>query len=47
MYRGEASIVIRGAVTGTTYVFAPTGEPLLVDAQDAAPLLRSTQFWLG
>ena len=47
IYRGDTSIVVRGAVTGTAYLFAPTGEALLVDSGDAAPLLRSTHFWLG
>ena len=43
-YRGDSSLVVRGQVTGTTYLFGPRGAALLVDTRDVAALLRSGAF---
>ena len=43
-YRGDRSLLVRGPVTGTAYLFGPTGEPFLMDARDARMLLDTGQF---
>jgi hypothetical protein len=43
-YRGDSSMVVRGPQTGTTYLFGPRGNGLMVDGRDAPMLLRSGQF---
>ena len=43
-YKGDSSIVVRGQVTGTAYLFGPRGAALLVDTRDAPALLRSGAF---
>lgn len=47
VYLGKGSIVVRGPVTGKTYLFASAGEPLLVDERDAPAFLRSAPFAHG
>jgi hypothetical protein len=43
---GKTSLVIRGAVTGQTYLFAGGGIGLTVDERDVPALLASGQFVL-
>jgi hypothetical protein len=43
-YRGDSPIVVRGAATGTTYLFGARGKTLLVDARDAPTLRASARF---
>jgi len=42
-YQGDSSLVIKGSVTGFTYLFAARGE-LAVDARDA-PALQATNLF--
>ncbi|MEO5813701.1 MAG: hypothetical protein ABIT20_00290 [Gemmatimonadaceae bacterium] len=43
-YRGESSIIVRGSITGTTYLFGQGGDGLIVDARDALMMLAWGQF---
>jgi len=43
-YVGSSSLVIKGAITGHTYLFAALGTELAVDGRDAPALLATT--WL-
>lgn len=43
-YRGESSMIVRGSHTGTTYLFGPAGDGLIVNARDVPILLASGQF---
>ena len=43
-FLGEASIVVKGARTGLSYLFGPRGEALAVDERDASTLIATGHF---
>lgn len=42
-YKGPSTYLIKGAVTGYLYLFAPNEQKLLVDGRDASMILKESE----